>query len=230
MPHPNNTLSVIVPTLNEATSLPKNLDSLCRSPEVVEILVVDGGSQDGTQALVQQSDDPRVRLLSCAPGRGRQMNLGAHHARGEWLLFHHADSILAPAAVGKITRLPDDASWGGYRHRFVPSNWKLRFISALHNWRCARTGVIYGDQSMFVRRSFFRAVGGFADQGLEDLQFSDAALRFESPVLLRDEVCTDARKFIQIGEFRALAQVASILWRYERQRRVGNERFFKPYR
>ena len=230
MQHPHNTLSVVVPTLNEANSLPHNLDSLRRSPGVVEIFVVDGGSEDGTQAVVRQQQDPRVRLLSSIAGRGRQMNMGARQARGEWLLFHHADSILSPAAVGAITQLPDEARWGGFRHRFVPSNWKLRFISALHNWRCARTGVIYGDQSMFVRRSFFHALGGFAEEGLEDLQFSDAALHLERPVLLPDEVCTDSRKFRQIGEFRALAQVASILWRYERQRRVGNEVFFKPYR
>ena len=57
-----------------------------------------------------------------------------------------------------------------------------------------------------------------------------SSLRYEAPVLLCDEVCTDARKFMQIGEFKALGQVASILWRYERQRRVGNETFFRPYR
>ena len=236
-------ISVIVPALNERDRLPANLQALARDPAFTEIIVVDGGSTDGTQALVQeQMQGPvpgqlqglqgqhRLRLISSERGRGRQMNAGAAGAAGEWLLFHHADSRLPAGAGAAIAALPADVSWGGFRHRFSHRNWKLAFISALHNFRCRRTGVIYGDQSMFVRRELFWSLGGFAEEGIEDLMFSDLALARAPSRLLDLAVTTDSRKFRQLGEFRALAHVLSIIVRYQRERRIGNERFFEDFR
>ncbi len=229
-PNKNQPLSVIIPTLNEIEALPKNLALLLQDPLIGEIIVVDGGSIDGTQAYVRAQTDPRVSLLASAPGRGRQMNLGANRATGDWLVFHHADSLLPDSAGESIASLSDTVYWGGFRHEFSNSNWKLRMISALHNWRCGRSGVIYGDQSMFVRRRFFFDVQGFNDTGLEDLAFSDVALEQAPSRLLDAAVITDSRKFRQIGELRGLLHVISIVLRYERQKSVGNQKFFKPYR
>ncbi len=221
-------ISVIVPALNEREKLPANLRALSRDPAFSEIIVVDGGSTDGTPALVRDYD--KVRLLTGERGRGRQMNAGAAEAAGDWLLFHHADSLLPAEAGAAIAALGDDVCWGGFQHRFSHGNWKLSFISALHNFRCRRTGVIYGDQSMFVRRELFWSLGGFAEAGIEDLMFSDLALERTPSHLLDLAVTTDSRKFRQLGEFRALAHVLSIIVRYQRERRIGNERFFENYR
>lgn len=225
-------VSVVVPVLNERSALPRTVAELMVLPDLFELIVVDGGSTDGTLDWLAQQPQPRCVVLHSAPGRGRQMNLGAAAARGDWLLFHHADSALPLAGWRSLLACCAEphVHWGGFRHRFAPPNWKLRLISALHNLRCRISGAVYGDQSMFARRSFFESLGGFPDQGLEDLVFSDRALARAPSVLLPESVHTDARKFRAIGEFRAFWQVVSIVWRYEHEQPVGNERFFEPYR
>ena len=223
-------ISIIIPALDEIAALPANLSAIKQLSGKFEVIVVDGGSRDGTIECVLQQDDTRIRLAHSPAGRGRQMNAGAAHACGEWLLFHHADSLLPADALTAIERLPAAVQWGGFTHQFWPSNWRLRVISALHNFRWRRTGVVYGDQSMFVRRSFFEQIGGFAEQGIEDLIFSDQARALAPSHLLPMKVRTDSRKFTQLGEFRTLLQVLSIIRRYEKARAVGHETFFLPYR
>lgn len=225
-------ISVIVPTLNEEQALPETVRQLLACNEVLEVIAVDGGSSDGTCDWLRANAGARLKPLTSAPGRAVQMNAGAKVARGEWLLFHHADTRLPATGLTPLARRHSDRSvqWGGFRHRFSHSNWKLRLISWMHNVRCARSGVVYGDQSMFVRRTFFYAVGGFPAGELEDLTFSDKALLQAPSHLLPDSVTTDSRKFRAMGEFRALWHVVSIVWRYERARRIGNEAFFEPYR
>jgi rSAM/selenodomain-associated transferase 2 len=224
----NDAVSVVIPALNEAEALPGNLRALVADDTIHEVIVVDGGSTDGTVGLV--ADTPGVMLLHSHAGRGRQMNAGARAASGDWLLFHHADTRL-PAQAGTLLAAMDrSVRWGGFQHRFSEANWKLNLISRLHNFRCRQTGVIYGDQSMFVRRNFFFQAGAFPEEGLEDLKFSDKALTLAPSRLLDAEVVTDSRKFRQIGEVRALAHVLSIIRRYEKNRKLDNERFFQNYR
>ena len=225
-------MGIVVPTLNESKVIAANLSALREDTHVDKIVVVDGGSTDQTAFEAQRcaTRDPRITVLTSEPGRGKQMNVGARALQTEWTVFHHADSTLPPGAGAMIAELPEDVSWGGFRHEFAPSNWKLALISRLHNWRCGRTGVIYGDQSMFVRSSLFLSCGGFDEVGLEDLQFSDRALAVAASHLLPVAVKTDSRKFRTMGEFRALAHVLSIIVRYEHQRRIGNEAFFRDYR
>ena len=225
-------VSVIVPCLNEVKKLPENLSRLLAADTVAEIIVVDGGSTDGTlqavEDLITSTKDPRLSLYQCSPGRALQMNYGAARANAQWLLFHHADSFIDRVAVDAIVQ--GRGEWGGFLHSFTPSNWKLRIVSWLHNFRWRQTGIVYGDQSMFVRRSFFKALGGFKEGTIEDLEFSDRAVEAAASIMLPYYVQTDSRKFIQMGEFRALWQVCVILWRYERNRKVGKDEFFKPYR
>ena len=222
---------VIIPVLNESRALPENLWRLLRDDSIAQIVVVDGGSSDGTvEFLDSVREHPKLTWTTAAAGRGSQMHAGAQLSNCEWLIFHHADSLLPKGAGDLLEAQPPQVQWGGFTHQFIPSNWKLRLISRLHNWRCRHTGVVYGDQSMFVRRNFYNRVGGFIFDGLEDLVFSDQALLMAPSVLLVQAVQTSSRKFRQIGEFRALAQVLSIIWRYQRSRNVGNDSFFKSYR
>ncbi len=228
-----NTIGVVVPTLNEERVIVDNLQSLLADPFLTKIIVVDGGSVDKTSQLVGELalDNPtRLTFVTSPPGRGKQMNTGASQLDTCWLLFHHADSKLPPSAGEVIAELSEDIQWGGFTHQFTPNNWKLKIVSALHNYRCRRTRVIYGDQSMFIRRQMFRRVGAFDEFGIEDLQYSDRALRYCPSELLPQEVRTASRKFTQIGEFRALLQTLQIIYRYEKNRKIGNETFFKNYR
>ena len=122
------------------------------------------------------------------------MNTGAGVARGEWLLFLHADTLLPDGALEAIAALPDDIQAGGFRHRFSGDDWRLRLISWMHNVRCRWTHVFYGDQALFVRRALFERLGGFPEQALmEDVAFCEKLVHATRPRLLQTCVVTDAQ-------------------------------------
>ena len=227
-----NNISIVIPVLNERTALPENLESLMALKGVREIVIVDGGSSDGTLEYLTDvcRNQVNIRVNCSQPGRGVQMNNGAKNCSSEWLLFHHADTRIEQEGLEQIKALPREIQWGGFTHAFAPTNWKLRMVSWLHNFRCRKTGVIYGDQSMFVRKAFFDAIGGFPDHSLEDLAFSDLALEQQPSVLLPHAIQTESRKFIQMGEFQATWHVICIILRYQWSRQIKNEAFFRPYR
>lgn len=232
MPMPQ--ISVVIPTLNEADALPATLEQVLSEPQLHECIVVDGGSSDTTVAIAeaQAQTDSRVQLLRSPTGRGKQMNAGAKAATGDLLLFHHADTQLPPKALQELSNCCSDPEvrWGGFQHSFSQPNWKLQCVSWMHNYRFRRSGVVFGDQSMFARRDLFDQVGGFSEQPLEDLIFSDAALLITPSHALSSYVVTESRKFVQMGELRAFAHVVNIIARYELKRSFASERFFKPYR
>jgi hypothetical protein len=160
------------------------------------------------------------------------MNVGAARATGEMLVFHHADSRFSAGAFDALAETAANpvVQWGGFQHRFSDANWKLLFISKLHNFRFRCSGTVYGDQSMFVRRSFFEALDGFSEEPLEDLLFSDKALKVSIPTQMPQFITTDSRKFVQMGELRALAEVVRIVLRYQLNRSFNSQGFFAPYR
>ena len=225
-------IAVVIPVLDERDALPENLRRVLAEPDLAQCIVVDGGSTDGTLAYLAKVDHPKLRVVSAPKGRGSQMNHGARMAEADYLLFHHADTRLHRGAITRLRRMlgEQQPQWGGFKHRFSHENWKLALISWLHNFRCRRTGAIYGDQSMFVERHFFWQMNGFLSNGLEDLDFSERATRRVASYRLSEDVVTDSRKFRRLGELRGLAHVLSIIVRYQLDRRIGNERFFNPYR
>jgi rSAM/selenodomain-associated transferase 2 len=193
-------ISVIVPAYNEEKALPETLRCLFAQPGDYEVIVVDGGSRDRTREVVQA--EPRARLLTAPKGRAAQMNAGAREAKGEWLLFLHADTVLPACALLRLNRMEDDEriQAGGFLHQFSGDDWRLRMISFLDNFRCVRSRIIYGDQAMFVRRALFERLGGFPDQPiLEDVAFCEKLVRVTEPALLGPPVVTDSRKFVKMG-------------------------------
>ncbi len=218
-------ISVVVPAYNEAQALPSTLRQLLEQAGDYEVIVVDGGSSDGTCDVVRRlSLDYRLAgrdtlaFVTAPKGRASQMNAGAKVARGEWLLFLHADTVLPAYALRRLNAMEGEPSIqaGGFRHQFSGSDWRLRLISWLDNFRCVRSRIIYGDQALFVRRPLFERLGGFPDQPiLEDVAFCEKLLTVTTPTLLSPPVVTDARKFLKMGIWKSFGRVLLIILHVE---------------
>lgn len=172
------------------------------------------GEAEDANLRRRTSNCQRLLVISAAKGRAIQMNAGARAARGEWLLFLHADTLLPDGALARLNALESDASVqaGGFLHRFSGDDWRLRMISFLDNFRCVRSRIIYGDQAMFVRRALFERLGGFPNQPiLEDVAFCEKLIRVTEPVLFGPPVVTDSRKFVKMGIWKSFARVLLII-------------------
>lgn len=233
-------ISVVIPAYNEEKVLPHTLQALFAQPGTFEAIVVDGGSTDRTCAIVagfaispQHSALSTVRLLTAPKGRASQMNAGAKQARGEWLLFLHADTILPVGALQRLNEMENDQTIqaGGFMHQFSGDDWRLRFISFLDNFRCTRSRVIYGDQALFVRHTLFEQLDGFPNQPiLEDVAFCERLIRVTQPLLLPSAVVTDARKFVKMGIWRSFIRVLLIILHVEFRLPVLPRTFFQDIR
>lgn len=212
--NPQPQLTIIVPVLNEAAGVVATLQALqmLRS-RGVEIIVVDGGSTDGTLDLAR----PLANQVLVSPrGRARQMNAGAEMAHGRVLLFLHADTRLPEQADLTILEAIGDGLEGSHWGRFDVviegrSPW-LKIVARLMNLRSRLTGIATGDQAIFVARSAFRAVGGFPDIPLmEDIALSKALKRvgrLGHPVCLATRVSTSGRRWEKHGVWRTI----SFMW------------------
>ena len=222
-------LSFIVPCLEERERLPLCLGALAAPARARgdEVLVVDGGSTDGSDSLV--ADYAGVRLLAAPRGRGSQMNAGAAAARGRFLVFVPADTVVDDEVWCCLDRLRRDGAplAGGFRQRFDRDARGLRWISRLHNWRARFTGVHYGDQVPFVRRDLFVALGGFdTATDMEDALFGAGLRRHYRPRTLPATVTTSARRFERFGAFRATLAATGILASRTFLRRIPASRVF----
>jgi rSAM/selenodomain-associated transferase 2 len=198
-------ISIVVPALDEAPNLARLLPTLVTRWPDAEVVVADGGSGDGTAAVL--SDHPAVRPVAAPRGRARQMNAGASAAAGATLLFLHADTRLPDGALEAIQHaLGDPAVVGG---RFdVTFDTPLAVMGAvawLMNARSRLTGIATGDQAIFVRRPVFDAMGGYADIPLmEDVEFSKRLKRRGRLACLSLRVRTSARKWEREGPIRTI--------------------------
>lgn len=212
-------------------ALPATLDYLFRQSEEFEVIVVDGGSKDRTKELVDAHKN--IRFIESQKGRAVQMNTGAAVAKGEWLVFLHADTLLPEDALTLISGLGESIDVGGFQHRFSGNSKMLRFVSSIHNLRCKMTRIVYGDQTMFVRRALFNRVGGFPHhQHMEDIYFCKKVSKISKPIILDMPVITDSRKFEKMGKATSFARVAVILFSvlFHQKIPLFGMRFFKDVR
>lgn len=193
-------VSIVIPTLNEASHLPQTLRRATAQSEPKEIVVVDGGSTDSTREVARTLG---VRCLRAPQGRGRQMNRGAACTSGDALLFLHADTLLPAdglsAIRGALSVPSTDA--GVFRLRFDRDTPLLRLYGwATHvNW----IRLAFGDRALFVDRSAFNTVGGYPDWPIfEDLELADRLDRHGHFQFLDAAVTTSARRFKDRGTVR----------------------------
>ena len=208
-------VSVVIPTLNEAGSLPAILTALEKAAggTAYEVIVADGGSTDGTGELAGTLGCRCVRWSRAQ--RAAQMNAGAALADGSVLLFLHADTLLPVGALAGIEAAcaRPGVAGGGFARRYdSPSRW-LRLTCWLAEGRNRWFGWHLGDQAIFVRRPVFEQLGGFRDLDLfEDVDFSRRLGRMGSVVTLQPPVLTSARRFRRRGPFRtSLADIGLTL-------------------
>src|SRR5687768_2756847 len=198
-------LSIIIPCLDEAEVIAATLAALAPlRARGAEVIVVDGGSRDDTVARAT----PLADLVITAPrGRARQMNAGATRARGEILLFLHADSLLPDAAdlliVDGLKRLR--RGWGRFDVTIAARHPLLRVVERLMNLRSRLTGIATGDQAIFVTRSLFTAAGDYPDIALmEDVALSKRLKRFGPPLCLNHRLITSGRRWEKHGVRRTI--------------------------
>lgn len=190
-------VSIIIPTLNEEGCLGETLRRL-RRHKPYEIIVVDGGSRDATCRLAQDAD----LLLHSPPGRALQMNLGAGQARGDVLLFLHADCSLEARAMEMAERAlrPRGVSAGCFTMRVEASGLLYRSIDACATARVRFTGLVYGDQGLFLYRRRFEQLGGFPSIRLmEDLFFSRRLRREGRIVVVPRRIFVSPRRWQRAG-------------------------------
>lgn len=197
-------VSIVVPVLNEAATIEAALTRLRGDFAGCELIVVDGGSTDGTAELAHAW----ASVVRAPRGRARQMNEGARHTRGDVLWFVHADTVLHPAALGQLrAALADpDVVGGGLSLRFDRRSRALDYLAWISNHRARRLHHIFGDQAMFVRRAVFEELGGFPDLPLmEDLELARRLHRRGRLAVLPATSTASARRFTQHGTWRMIA-------------------------
>jgi rSAM/selenodomain-associated transferase 2 len=203
-------LSVVIPALNEAPRIETLLLHLrAWQARGAQLIVVDGGSADGTDELAARHAD---RVIATPRGRALQMNAGARAASGEALLFLHADSLPPPEAdLQVISALAASGRcWGRFDVQIAGDNRLLPVVAMLMNWRSRLTGIATGDQGMFMTRGAFDAVGGFpAIPLMEDIAMSRALKRLSRPACLRQKMATSGRRWERQGALRTVA----LMWR-----------------
>jgi len=213
-------LSVVIPTLNEAAVLAETLRHVRAVPEVVQVIVADGGSTDGTRQIAEVAD---AIWVGAPRGRGSQCRAGAEQATGTAIVFVHADTWLPSDAGAAISRAlsadmgPGRVVAGGFRKRFHDAPLSMRG-ARFRSWLWFRlSGRLFGDQAIFVRRESLEAIGGFPDSPLmEEFELVRRLERLGRIVLLDSCVTASARRFRKHGVLATYLRMAEVLWGHSR--------------
>ncbi|MHB1125849.1 MAG: TIGR04283 family arsenosugar biosynthesis glycosyltransferase [Bacillota bacterium] len=198
-------ISVIIPTLNEETSIASLLSRLIGITGI-EIIVSDGGSTDRT---AEQCRAMGVIFLPGPPGRGRQLNVAVRHASGDALFFLHADSIVEENVFNDIRQaLHSGDGWGCCSLYFNEQSFFFRLLGAASRWRARIFSSCYGDQGIYCSRGLFNQIGGFPEiPFLEDLAFSHHLRRMHKARMLPGKIITSTRRFRQYGLWKTLLKM-----------------------
>jgi rSAM/selenodomain-associated transferase 2 len=196
------TISVVIPTLDEAGCVVRAVESVARSG--VEVIVVDGGSRDETARLAREAG---ARVLASERGRARQLRCGGERATGDVVVFLHADTALSAGwEQGVLEALEDPGVAGGaFAFRFAESGWRARWIEGWVALRVALLRLPYGDQALFMRRSVLEKMGGVPIVPMmEDLDLVSAIKRAGRLAMLVQTATTSSRRYVERGSLRTI--------------------------
>lgn len=195
-------ISIIMPVYNEENIIREVLAALPYNDKI-EAIVVDGGSQDRTLEFAKGFP---VKAIRAVKGRASQMNAGAKIARGDMLLFLHADCFLEKGALSDAQACLKDGCIGGcFSLRINSDKIVYRLIEASGNIRARMSKIFYGDQAIFVRRDIFQKLGGYDDVPLfEDIFFSRKMKSRGKVKILDKKVFASSRRWDNSGTVRAI--------------------------
>lgn len=205
---PSLSISVIIPCWRDEQRV---VDFLRENAGLLDMAQFIVAVASPVSSFVSVLENLGVQVVVCRRlGRGMQMNEGAAAATGDVLVFHHADSHLRAGHLETLReRLRENplTVGGAFHRKFDLRHPRLRWLEPLERWHCASFGTLYGDQSVFIRRAHFRAIGGFAEYPLlEDVDFS-ARLRRSGPVIVLDPPMeTSPRRHLERGAWRTTLQ------------------------
>lgn len=199
-------IAVVIPALNEAREIADAIESASApaadGADAVDIVVVDGGSRDGT---AQRAREAGARVLESQPGRALQLQAGVEGANADAILFLHADSRLPPGWEVEVERALEDpeVSGGAFRLRFDERRPGLRLIEGWVRLRVALFALPFGDQAIFVRRDVLNEIGGVPRAPvMEDVDLVAAMKSQGRVVALPQSVTTSARRYLRGGVLR----------------------------
>ena len=214
-------LTIVIPVLDEAAIIVATLAALAPlRARGAEVIVVDGGSSDGTIALARPLAD---RVIAGPRNRGAALNAGAELGSGDVLLFLHADTTLpddADRLMGAVLTRTPDRCWGRFDLRIAGRHPLLALVARMINWRSRLTGIATGDQAMFVTRDAFWVAGGFPDLPLmEDVALSRKLKRLCRPFCIAAPAVTSGRRWDYHGVLRTIL----LMWRLRLAYYLGAE-------
>lgn len=226
---------MVIPTLDEGPRIARLVERLLsadsRLDRADEVVIADGGSSDGTRELAEHAG---ARGLSAIRGRGSQLAAGARDSHSDVLVFLHADNFLPLGALAVVRAAFADRRVGAaaLRQRIVAEGWFYRAVERAADRRVRRSGIVYGDSTLCIRRELYERIGGFAQLPLfEDVELSKRLRRFSRVVLLDGLVEVDARRWRREGRVRTT--VRNVLLRAAYTLGVAPrtlERWYPPFR
>jgi len=210
-------ISIIIPVLNEGNNIQQTLLNLqLVRKQDVELIVVDGGSDDNTVELAKPLCD---FVIQSSPGRAKQMNAGANLANGAVLLFLHADtqlpSFFHKNLLGEMKM--QNKKWGRFDIKLSSNKLVFRVIESMVNIRSKLSGIATGDQAIFIEKELFAHVKGFPQIDLmEDVAISTTLKKIEFPLCLKLKVITSSRRWEQYGIWKTIILMWKLRYAYFR--------------
>lgn len=205
-------LSIIIPVFNEEEHIEKLIQSLHHLNLHHQVLVVDGGSDDKTCAILRNNS---IDYIQSQKGRAKQMNAGAKLAEGDTLLFLHADTLL-PEDISEIFNLGSTHSlWGRFDLKLSGKQFFFRIIEFMINLRSRFTGIATGDQAIFVSKELFEKINGYEEIPLmEDVALCKALRKIAKPVCLKSTAITSSRRWEENGVIKTIFLMWSLRFLY----------------
>jgi rSAM/selenodomain-associated transferase 2 len=204
--------SIIIPVLNESSELGNTLKQLSQSLRGncdIEIILSDGGSTDSSPEIAKHYS---CRVISTSTGRASQMNAASAQARGDWLVFLHADSKLPDNWQDQLRQ---SNQWGFFPVKLSGEHWQLRIVESLINLRSRVSKIATGDQGLYFRRSLFQELGGYPDIPImEDVAISKLARKKTAPSIGIQPVTTSSRRWQQHGIIKTVLLMWSLRLAY----------------